>query len=102
MTSASNTELVKLIKQKENRLYYIEHNEEIIRRTSLYSMQNNEQHKGRMREWRAREFALKMRGLCHVCYSSNEEIYNHHGQIICDGCLQGYIKENPEEVYVKY
>ena len=102
MTETSQQTLDKIIKQKENRLYYIEHDQEIIKRTALYSIQDKDLHISRMREWRAREFALKMKGLCHVCYSSNEEIYNHHGQIICDGCLQGYIKENPEEVYIKY
>ncbi len=82
------------IQKKYNRLYFIEHHEKIIKRTSLYNGQNRDLCKSRMREWRAREFALKMKGLCHICYSSNVEIYNHHGQILCDGCMM----ENHNEI----
>lgn len=80
-------ELVKQIQKKYNRLYYIEHQEKILIRTSLYNAQTRDLRRHRMREWRAREFALKMKGLCHVCYCSNVEIYNHHGQILCNGCM---------------
>lgn len=94
-------ELSKLIVQKYNRLYFLEHHEKILKRTSIYNGANRDLCKSRQREWIAREFALKMKGLCHICYCSNIEIYNHHGQILCNSCLQDYIKENPDEVYSK-
>lgn len=27
-----------------------------------------------------------MRGLCHCCYSSNEQLHVHRGKISCDEC----------------
>jgi len=35
-----------------------------------------------------------MKGLCHICFSSNAEVYNHKGQILCNGCLQEIENDN--------
>ncbi len=80
--------LEKLILKKKNRLNYILNKDRILQKTSKYNKYNKLKVRERQKEWDARTWACKMTGLCHVCYSTNEEIYNHKGQILCQECLE--------------
>ena len=85
--------LEKLIQKKINRLNYINKRDEIIERTKQYNQEHAEEVKKRKREWNAFTGLLKMNGLCHGCFCSNVEIFNHKGHILCDGCVEKYNDE---------
>lgn len=85
--------LAKEIKSKSAELYRLEHLEhaKVIQQT--YYKDNTLKCRTQGREWNARNSALKMKGLCHICFCSNIEIFNHKGQIICDSCVQDQIRD---------
>ena len=101
-TTLEEVELGKKIKKARDKLFYAEHQDEYIKYGKKWYKNNRLKARDNGREWYARRASLEMSGLCHLCFCSNVEIYNHKGQIICNSCLQDILRDNPEAVYIKY
>jgi len=101
-TTLEEVELAKEMKVKYSQLFYIEHKDYLLQYGKEWYHNNRVKARKNGREWHARNQSLKMNGLCHLCFCTNIELFNHKGQIICNSCLQDYIRDNPETVYIKY
>ncbi len=78
----------KEIKKKTGRLYYILHEDEVNERQVVYDNLHKEEKIVRDREYHAVNRAKELRGLCHLCYCSNQPIVYQKGQIICESCAE--------------
>lgn len=93
-TSQEQVFLAKKKKQLYNKLYIIERRKKYKEYSVNYYKANPEKCSEQTREWFFRNKVIQMRGLCHICFCSNIEIFNHKGQIICDSCLQDQTRDD--------
>ena len=92
-TTIKQVLLAKKSKQLYNKLYMIEHKDKYKEYSINYYKENPEKCHIASRECFFRTKVIQMRGLCHICFCSNVEIFNHKGQIICDSCLQDQLRD---------
>ena len=92
-TTMKQVELSKLMKKKYNQLYMMERRDKYSKVSRDYYRENPKKCHAASRECFFVAKALKMSGLCHICFCSNIEIFNHKGQIICDSCVQDQLRD---------
>lgn len=88
----TTVQIEKEITNLTSKLHYITNKDKLDIKHKKYNEDHKEEIRTKKREYDAINMALKMKGLCHKCFCSNVEIYNHKGQIICNGCLQEILK----------
>ena len=82
------------IRRVKRKIKYWNNREHELKNTKEYNLEHREEVRERKRVYDAIQGALNMKGLCHICFCSNIEIYNHKNQIICHSCLEDQKKDD--------
>lgn len=83
-------EVKKQIGRLHDQMHYIRHKPKIDKRQKEYDKKHRKEKLLRDRERHAFNRLTEMRGLCHICFTSNVRVVLKKGYVLCEGCVKQF------------